>query len=49
MAARSGPEESLPALLTADYLKDLHNGPHNGDVNIYWIDAGFIEDLRPES
>jgi len=49
MAARTGITEPLPALLTADFLRDLHAGPQNGDVNIYWIDAGFIEELRPGS
>lgn len=48
MAARSGPAESIPAVLTADYLRELYNSPYNGDVNIYWIDASFIEELRPE-
>jgi hypothetical protein len=48
MAVRSGPVEPLPSLLTADYLRDLHLGPYNNSVNVYWIDAGFIEDLRPE-
>ncbi len=47
MAARSGPAVSMPARLTADYLFDLHMGPNNGDVNIYWIAAGFIDELRP--
>jgi hypothetical protein len=32
-------------------LKDLtriFNSPENGNSDIYWIDAGFIEKLRPE-
>ena len=49
MAARPRPAESFPAVLTADFLWDLHSGPQNGDVDIYWIDAGFIEELRPGS
>jgi hypothetical protein len=49
MAARTGPIEPLPGALTADFLQGLHAGPHNGDVNIYWMDAGFIEELRPGS
>ena len=49
MAARTGPAEPLPATLTADYLRDIHAGPQNGGVNIYWIDAGFLEELRPGS
>jgi hypothetical protein len=47
MAARPRPPESIPALLTADFLRELHSGPQNGDVDIYWIDAGLIEALRP--
>jgi hypothetical protein len=47
MAARPRPYNPLPATLTADLLRDIQRGPHNGDVNIFWIDAGFIEDLRP--
>jgi len=49
MAARTGPAEPLPALIDADYLQGLHAGPQNGDVNIYWMDASFIEELRPGS
>jgi hypothetical protein len=49
MATRTGPAEPLPALIDADYLRGLHAGPENGDVNIYWMDAGFIEELRPGS
>jgi hypothetical protein len=49
MAARPRPVDPLPAVLTADFLRDLQSGPHNGDVNIFWIDAGFIEELRPAS
>ncbi len=48
MAIRSGPVEPLPELLSAGYLRDLHAGPYNNSVNVYWIDAGFIEELRPE-
>jgi len=49
MAVRSGPVEPLPPMLTADYLRDLYAGPYNNSVNVYWMDAGFIEDLRPTS
>jgi hypothetical protein len=49
MAARSrfadGPPEGVR---TIGELKELHAKPENGLPDIYWIDAGFIEDLRPE-
>lgn len=30
------------------FLIDLHNSPENGDTDIYWIKADFIDDLRPD-
>ena len=32
--------------LTYDKIIELYNSPQNGNPNIYWIDASFIEDLR---
>lgn len=29
-------------------LTRIHNTPENGNSDIYWIDAGIIEELRPE-
>jgi hypothetical protein len=29
-------------------LVDLYHSPENGNADIYWMDAGFIEDLRPD-
>ena len=29
-------------------LERIHNTPENGNSDIYWIDAGIIEQLRPE-
>jgi len=31
-----------------DYLGKVHNNPENGNSDIYWVDAGIIEQLRPE-
>ena len=31
-----------------EYLSGVHNSPENGNSDIYWIDAGIIEELRPE-
>ena len=47
MAARTGLSEPLPPQLTAEYLMDSHIGPQNGNVNIYWMDASFLEEMRP--
>jgi hypothetical protein len=30
-------------------LSRIHNGPENGNSDIYWMDAGIIEELRPAS
>jgi len=30
-------------------LAQVHNSPENGNSDIYWIDAGIIEELRPSS
>jgi len=30
-----------------DYLR-MHNGPDNGSENIWWVDASFIDKLRPK-
>ena len=47
MAVRPLPAENFPAALTAEFLRGLHSGPQNGSVDIYWVDGGFIEELRP--
>ena len=33
---------------TYEKLLELNNSPGNGNADIYWMDAGFIEDLRPD-
>jgi len=33
---------------SAEDLNRIHNSPENGNSDIYWIDAGIIEELRPE-
>ncbi|MCP4659215.1 MAG: hypothetical protein GY856_27715 [bacterium] len=47
MASRAMPASDMEEL-TLSYLKRLHNEPRNSNPDLYWIDAGFIEDLRPE-
>ena len=34
--------------LSLDLIKRLYYEPENGSPDIYWIDASFIEELRPE-
>jgi len=46
MSSRRPPPSALPESLTFDYLKELYATPPNGNSAIYWIDAGFIEELR---
>lgn len=31
-----------------DELRKIHSAPENGNSDIYWIEAGFIEELRPD-
>lgn len=35
-------------LLSVDKLNEVHNSAGNGNASIYWIDAKFIDGLRPE-
>lgn len=46
MSKRSIPKDSIPKLLTYDFLHKMHNHYNNGDSDIYWIDAKIIEELR---
>ncbi len=46
MSTRSRPAESMPEQLSLDFLQEVFDGPQNGNSDIYWIEAGFIEDLR---
>ena len=49
MSIRTKQGESMKnERLTRDRIMSLHNEPQNGDPDIYWVDAGFIEGLRPE-
>ncbi len=47
MSTRFLPQDQWPDQLTASFLKELHNRPGNGNPAIYWMDAAFIEQLRP--
>jgi hypothetical protein len=41
--------EGAKFLLTFQELKDNFSRPQNGNADIFWVDAGFIEKLRPDS
>ena len=47
MAARAGTEADDPASLTLDWMRRRNGEPTNGYPNVYWMDAAFIEALRP--
>jgi hypothetical protein len=48
MSTRPFPTESLPDTLTWRYLKSFRQLPETGNAGIYWVDASFIQVLRPE-
>jgi dipeptidyl aminopeptidase/acylaminoacyl peptidase len=39
--------ESLSGKLPLKFLKDAYNQPENGNADIYWVDAGFLQKLKP--
>lgn len=41
-------DESAEQVHSLESLVEIHNSPENGNSDIYWIDAGIIEELRPE-
>lgn len=47
MSSRTRPLESFPETLTAESLWEAHGSPQNGNADIYWMDASFIDELRP--
>lgn len=49
MSNRFLPREQWPARLTYAAMKDLQGRAPNGLPAIYWMDAGFIEALRPKA
>ena len=49
MSTRSPVKPDVPEEgFSGDYLEQVHSRPENGNSDIYWIDAGIIEELRPE-
>lgn len=47
MSTRPFNVDSLPENLTWEFLRGFRQMPETGNAGIYWMDAGFIEDLRP--
>jgi len=48
MSTSFGAQERIPPALTWDYIKSYRMMPEIGNAGIYWMDASFIEELRPE-
>jgi hypothetical protein len=48
MAARPRPDEAIPDTLSWEFLQRFRAEPGSGNAAIYWMDAGFIQALRPE-
>jgi hypothetical protein len=46
MATRGLPTEQEPQRLTWSFLSNLYDQPLNGNSSIYWMDAGFINNLK---
>ena len=48
MSSRAAIQDRFsPVRQTYESLQDLHNRPMNGSFDIWWTDAGIIEELRP--
>jgi hypothetical protein len=49
MSLREGKDEEFKSEpLELKRLKKHHNSPENGNPDIYWVDASFIQKLRPK-
>ncbi|MCL1595544.1 MAG: hypothetical protein M3132_14445 [Actinomycetia bacterium] len=49
MSTRQPYPGDAPAQLTRDWLLDFHQLPESGNPAMYWVDAGFVEELRQEA
>ncbi len=49
MSTRLSARERIPDTLTWSYIRDYRMMPEIGNAGIYWMDAAFIEELRPRS
>lgn len=48
MSNRPRPDATLPDTLTLAFLQRYRTEPESGNAAIYWVEAGFIDQLRPE-
>lgn len=48
MSTRQPYPNAAPQRLSFDWLKEFAAGPESGNPAIYWMEAGFLEDLRRE-
>jgi hypothetical protein len=48
MSTRVTAREQIPDTLTWEYVSGYREMPEIGNPGIYWIDASFIQELRPE-
>jgi Tol biopolymer transport system component len=46
MSSRRIPWTEVPDTLSYDYIQGRVDSPGNGKSDIYWVDAGFVEQLR---
>jgi hypothetical protein len=46
MSTRQPYPASAPERLTREWLLDFHQGPESGNPSIYWMETGFIQELR---
>lgn len=49
MSTRPRPDSGIPDTLTREFLLRYRTEPGSGNAAVYWIDAGFIERLRPDA
>lgn len=49
MSTRRMPPAEFPTTLSVDFLRQVFQTPRNGNPSIYWVDAGFLRELRPEA
>lgn len=47
MSTRPTPDGELPARMTREFAWRYRISPENGNADIYWVDAGFIQELKP--
>jgi hypothetical protein len=48
MSTRPRPDATVPDTLSLAFLRRYRTDPESGNAGIYWIDAGFIEQMRPD-